>query len=108
MKFYPKREGVLDIDRKHPPDYYLVLAGPESSATSSEGSPRPWCIKEVFPFEAAPLVARVLARGVRVGTATSVRNQEWDRARIYSASSVDPPELAKHQIDALRFFDLCG
>ena len=28
VKFYAKREGVLDIKRKHLPDYYLVLAGP--------------------------------------------------------------------------------
>ena len=106
VKFYAKREGVLDIKRKHLPDYYLVLAGPKSSATSSKGSTRPWCIKEVFLFEAAPLVARLLARGVRVGTATSVRNEEWDRARIYPASSGDPLELAKDQMDALRLFDL--
>ena len=106
VKFYAKREGVLDIKRKHLPDYYLVLAGPKSSATSSKGSTRPWCIKEVFLFEAAPLVARLLAHGVRLGTATSVRNEEWDRARIYPASSGDPPELAKDQMDALRLFDL--
>ena len=106
VKFYPKREGVLDIKRTHPPDYYLVLAGPKSSATSSKGSTRPWGIKEVFLFEAAPLVARLLARGVRVDTATSVRNEEWDRARIYPASSGDPLELAKDQMDALRLFDL--
>ena len=106
VKFYAKREGLLDIKRMHLPDYYLVLAGPKSSATSSKGSSRPWGIKEVFLFEAAPLVARLLAHGVRVGTATSVRNEEWDRARIYPASSGDPSELAKDQMDALRLFDL--
>ena len=82
------------------------LGSPTSGRHRPPRGGRKGAIKEVFLFEAAPLVARLLAHGVRLGTATSVRNEEWDRARIYPASSGDPPELAKDQMDALRLFDL--
>ena len=62
----------------------------------------------MFLFDAAPLVARLLARGVKVDTATSVRNEEWDRARIFPACPGTPLELTEAQQDTLRRFDLFG
>ena len=106
IKTYAKREGVLDIKPEQLPDYYLVLAGPKSSAVSSRGTVRPWGIKEVFLFEAAPLVARLRERPVKVGTATSVRQGEWDRARIFPASPGAPLRLTEDEEAALRRFDL--
>lgn len=84
VKWYGKREGILDINPKHLPDYYLVLTGPRSNATSSRGTTRPWLIEEVFLFEARPLVGRLSERGIQVGVATSVRGNEWEDARIWS------------------------
>jgi hypothetical protein len=44
VKWYLKREGLLDITESATLDYYLVLAGPVSTAMSSRGGRRPWCI----------------------------------------------------------------
>lgn len=44
---------------------------------------RPWLIEEVFLFEARPLLERLKARGLKIGVATSVRQAEWEEARIY-------------------------
>lgn len=106
IKTYAKREGVLDIKPQQLPDYYLVLAGPKSSAENSRGAVRPWGIKEVFLFEAAPLVARLRERTVKVGTATSVHQEEWNRARIFPVLPGAPLRLTKDQQAALRRFDL--
>ena len=54
IKMYGKREGVLDINQEHVPDFYLVLSGPKSPAPTSKGSTRPFVIKEVFPPSSKP------------------------------------------------------
>jgi hypothetical protein len=41
IKWYLKREGVLDTTESAILDYYLVLAGPPSGAVSSKGTTRP-------------------------------------------------------------------
>ena len=99
IKFYAKREGLLDIGKTQP-DFYLVLAGPRSAASSS----RPWVIHEVFLFKAVPLLERLQQRGVKIGTATSVTLAEWDAARIHPASPGSPLELTPRQHDALDLF----
>lgn len=57
IKWYLKREGVLDSTDSPTLDYYLVLAGPPSMAVSSRGTTRPWCIQAVFLFDARQLRA---------------------------------------------------
>jgi hypothetical protein len=52
IKWYLKREGVLDTTESTALDYYLVLTGPRSPAVSSRGASRPWCIEAVYLFEA--------------------------------------------------------
>ena len=110
IKTYAKRDGSLDINPKRAPDYYLVLAGPKETATSSKGVARPWGINEVFLFEARPLIARLRERKVKIGIATSVTEKEWERARIFPSSDVDSfeaPELriSEAQKTVLRLFD---
>ncbi len=111
IKTYAKREGVLDISPKGAPDFYLVLAGPNETAANSKGVARPWGIKEVFLFEARPLIARLRDRNIKIGIGTSVKKDEWERARIFPSSDDDPPEVPKLRIDeeqqvALSLFDL--
>jgi hypothetical protein len=36
ITWYGKQEGLLDLARDYPPDYYLVLTGPKGLATSSQ------------------------------------------------------------------------
>ena len=75
IKWYAKREGLLDITPASLPDYYLVLAGPKALAASSRGGMRPWLIHSVHLFDAHALVGVLRRRGIKIGTATSVRQR---------------------------------
>ena len=106
IKMYGKREGLLDVRLEYVPDYYLVLTGPKSMAMNSIDAPRPWSIDEVFLFEAEPLIDRLRDRGVKIGVATSVREEEWESARIYPVSSDSPLDLSQDQQDGIRLFEI--
>jgi hypothetical protein len=83
IKWYLKREGMLDTTESTVLDYYLVLAGPPSAAVSSRGTTRPWCIEAVFLFDARQLRSEQIMRGVKRGVASSVIKQQWTAAEIY-------------------------
>ena len=51
IKWYPKREGLLDLSKQFIPDYYLVLTGDRANAETSRGKTRPWLISAVFLFD---------------------------------------------------------
>lgn len=98
IKWYLKREGMLDISESVQPDHYLVLAGPLATAASSWGEVRPWCIEAVFLFDGRRLRAEQIGRGVKLGVASSVTKQQWAAAQIYPGSSsllAITPEQAK-------------
>ncbi len=86
IKWYLKREGVLDMSESDELDYYLVLAGPPSAAASSRGAIRPWCIEAVFLFDARQLRAEQIERGAKQGIASSVLKRQWAAAEIYPAT----------------------
>jgi hypothetical protein len=75
VKFYGKLEGILDLQPKYTPDYYLVLTGTKSVASSSRGKTRPWTIESIFLFDSKELHSTLEKRGVKIGTATSVRKE---------------------------------
>lgn len=83
VRWYPRREGLLDLTPAALPDAYLVLTGPKAAATSSRAEDRPWVIEAVFLFDAGELLARLTRRGVQIGIATSVAEALWARAEIY-------------------------
>ena len=83
IKKYGLDHGLLDIRSDAVPDYYLVLTGPRSGAASSRGTTQPWVIASVFLFEGSVLVKELRERGLKIGTATSVRRQLWNEAEIY-------------------------
>lgn len=93
IKLYGKRDGSLDIPSAVP-DYFLVLTGPVSAATSSVGGTRPVAIDEVFLFHGPDLVRRLRERGVKVVIATSVRREDWDAARVWPYRSSGRLDLA--------------
>ena len=72
VKWYGKMDGLLDINPKYLADFYLVMAGPKSGPVSSREATRPWVISSVYLFESEDLLRTLNARGVRIGTATSV------------------------------------
>jgi hypothetical protein len=92
IKWYLKREGLVDTTESTMLDYYLVLAGPPSAAISSRGTTRAWCIQAVFLFDARQLRSEQTARQVKRGVASSVPKQQWAAAEIYP--SAINPELA--------------
>lgn len=103
VKWYLKREGILDLSPGELPGYYLVLAGPPSPAGSSLGATRPWCVEAVYLFEAAAIHADLLARGRRVGVASSIRAVAWADAEVYPSRNSRFP-LTEEQRSALAYF----
>lgn len=83
VKWYARQEGLLDITPDSLPDFYLVMTGPKTAATSSRGKTRPWTIELVYLFEARPLVVQLRQYGMKIGIATSVRQSLWQAAEIY-------------------------
>lgn len=104
VKWYAKREGILDLTPDSPPDFYLVLAGPISAAMSSRGSDRPWLIESVHLFAAHKLVETLRARGLKLGVATSVRQELWHEAEIYPVQRVSAPLLTAEEREKLALF----
>jgi hypothetical protein len=82
IKFYGKQESILGIKPEFSIDYYLVLTGPRSYPASSRGTTRPFIIRSVFLFEAQTLHSE-LAGKVKLGIATPVKQNFWQKAEIY-------------------------
>ena len=88
IKHYGKPRSYLDINPRLLPEYYLVLAGPKkTAATSLRRGARPFVIEGVFLFDAHGLFDRLTQRGAKIGIATNIRSEEWDRARIFPQPS---------------------
>ena len=87
IKWYLKRQGMMDTTESTDLDYYLVLTRPPAAAASSRGSTRPWCIEAVFLFDARQLRSEQITRGVKQGVASSVIKQQWAAAEIYSSAA---------------------
>ncbi|WP_394613362.1 hypothetical protein JNUCC0626_25865 [Lentzea sp. JNUCC 0626] len=97
IRWYPKRENILDLKEEGGPEVYLVLTGPKSVAASSVGTARPLVIDAVYLFDANDIMDDLRARGRKIGTASSVREELWEAAEIYprphSALNDDQREL---------------
>jgi hypothetical protein len=104
IKWYVKREGLLDMSESDQLDYYLVLTGPPSGAVSSRGATRPWCIEAVFLFDARQLGAEQVERGVKRGIASSVLKRQWTAAQVYPAASSSLLTVTSRQAEMLRLF----
>jgi hypothetical protein len=105
IKWYLKREGLLDMSESDRLDYYLVLAGPPAVAASSRAATRPWCIEAAFLFDARQLQAEQLQRGVARGVASSILRRQWAAAEIYPSAS-HLLTLTARQAEMLKLFCL--
>ncbi len=103
VKWYLKREGLLDLTESDALDHYLVLTGPTSVSASSRGQVRPWVISNVYLFDARALRDDLRARGRRVGVASSVRAAAWTVAEAYPRDHPLLP-LSPAQREALGLF----
>jgi hypothetical protein len=104
IKWFAFQEGILDITPETLPDYYLVLSGLKSGATTSRESVRPWAIEKVFLFDAQSLVSELKLTGIKIGIATSVKNHFWEKAEIYPTNRNITFQLSKIQYDELALF----
>ena len=104
IKWYGKLERVLDITLETLPDFYLVLTGPKTVATSSRGLTRPWIIAHVFLFDANELVRDLQERNVKIRTATSVASKFWEAAEIYPAQINDNLIVSEEQRNEISLF----
>jgi hypothetical protein len=104
IKWYLKREGLLDTTTSATLDYYLVLTGPPSAAASSRGTTRPWCIHAVFLFDARQLRSEQITRGVKQGVASSILKQQWAAAEIYPTATNPQLAINSQQTEQLRLF----
>ena len=109
VKWYGKGEGLLDINPDSVPDFYLAMTGPKSFAASSRGGTRPSTTTEVFLFDGLALVERLTGNGVKLGSATSVRQNQWEAARIYPEVDAGAPlALSDEQREKLKLFGITG
>lgn len=104
IKWYGKREGLLDVVADPRLDYYLVFTGPLAPAEGSHGGTRPLVITATYLFHAQRLVETLHARGVKVGTATSVVSQAWSDAEVFPRQANPALPLSHDQREALATF----
>lgn len=104
IKWYARREGLLDINPDALPDYYLVLTGPKAFAISSRGKTRPWIIENVYLFDAPALVDELRQNRAKIGLAASLRQNLWARAEIHSLHNNAMLQLSAEQHTALALF----
>ena len=104
IKKYSLDQGLLDIRLDALPGFFLVLTGARTPAASSRGTTQPWTIETVYLLEAAPLVAQLRERGVKIGVATSVRRHVWDGAEIYPSPNNGTLRLTPEQVSMIDLF----
>lgn len=97
IKWYTNHERILDINPNALPDYYLVLTGPLKNPSTSRLTIRPWTIDYIFLFNAGKLIETLKSRGVKIGIATSVAMQLWEKAQIYPESCSSEYILTERQ-----------
>ena len=104
VKWYLKREGVVDLTPDCACDFHLVMTGPHSPAARTAGATRPWIITAVYLFDTQQLLADQRARGVQVGVASSVREAQWQAAEIYPNANSRQLILSEEQRRLLALF----
>lgn len=104
VKWYLKREGLLDTSESARLDYYLLMTGPPGAAASSRGGVRPWCVDAVFLFDARQLREEQETRGVKRGVASSVLKSQWAAAEIYPTAANPRLPVSDEQAGLLSLF----
>ena len=102
IKWYPKREGLLDLNIQFNLDYYLVLTGGQANAKPSRGKTRPWLISDLF--ETRWLFSELAGRKVKIGSATSVARKYWEQARVYPGKESLLLPLSEEKREMLALF----
>ncbi len=104
IKWYAKRENLLDVSAAGVPDYFLVLTGQAAAPASSRGTTRPLLVESVFLFNGPEVIAGMTKRGVAVGTASSVLKEHWAAAEVYPVGRNAALTLTETQRSLLALF----
>jgi hypothetical protein len=104
IKWYAKKENMLDIREDALPDHFLVLTGPQTEVMTSRGEARLWCIEFVFLFDVQSLLPALRTRGIKIGIATSMTKDSWNNAEIYPAENNKALILTEDQRSKLGLF----
>lgn len=103
VKWYLKREGLLDMTTSTLLDYYLVFTGPKSTSQDCRTT-RAWAIESVYLFESTQLLSEQAARNAKAGVASSVTAAQWTAAEVYPRPTNPLLELTETQRGALALF----
>lgn len=104
IRWYPRREGFLNIHTDPAPDYTLVLAGPKLDPNEARALVNPWIISSAYLFHMPDLLATLRARGVRVGPRVSVNSHLWEQAEIFPVQRNPTLPLSNEQRQSLQLF----
>jgi len=104
VKFYSKRETLLDLSLDSPPDYYLVLSGPKISQTSSKNTTRPLVITYIFLIHSDTFLQQSKQRGIKITKQTSTIESQWTEYEIYPTRNENLFNLSDEQRNFLSLF----
>lgn len=110
IKYYSENEYKLDLPEDQQDrtpefaDYYLVLTGPPKPPGSSQGRSLPFVIEAVYLFHTPPLLEQLRQREVKIGIATSVGKETYDKAEVYPTPRNPLLCLTEEQRELLKLF----
>jgi hypothetical protein len=104
VKFYSKRETLLDLSLDSPPDYYLVLSGPKILQMTSKNTTRPLIIAHVFLIHSDTFLQQSKQRGIKITKQTSTVESQWIESEIYPTRNNTILSVSDEQRHLLSLF----
>ena len=104
IKWFLKNDGLMNLARRSPPDFYLVMTGEIVAPATSRGKIRPYVIKYVYLFDGQEIGEKLQSRGVKIGIASSVRKDDWRASEIYPRQINEQLLLTQQQLAMLKLF----
>ena len=71
VKWYPRRENLVDLKSGCACDFHLVMTGPFRAAGRTTGTQRPWLITSVYLFDTQRPIGELLLRAGLFGRQTA-------------------------------------
>ena len=103
VKFYPVNEHSIDLNPDVGDDVYLLIfTGSHRSSGSSKHQERQFRITNVYLFNERELCDSLRRDNVKVGVASSVKTEYWERGEIYPEDKLDFGLCMKSEVS--RFF----
>lgn len=102
VKTYGDAFAGIDIS-PHSCEFYLVFSGPRRAVGAV--THHRWQVSAAYLLDTRRLRETLTGRGVKIGTATSIRKADLEAARIFPDSNPNAPlRLASEQVALLSLF----